>query len=325
MLSFENFTDAYVELARVIRDEYDYISSPRGMKIKEKIGVRFEITNPRKRVPNIPARKFKIQYMIAEALWYFSGNDKTEWIANYAPFWRDISDDGLTANSAYGARIFREHNRIAGAQLVQWEFVKKQLMEDPDSRRAVIHIKSPYDSLFAKKDVPCTLALQFFIRDNKLDMVANMRSSDLILGIAYDVPAFTLMQERMANELGIDVGRYVHVSNSLHVYEKHFDMLDDIVNDISVSDRCEMEQMPDIGTQAFIDMLTHLEQHVRAANDIGTLQKILEESELPSFWNDWLKVLAGHRSLKIGDKQFAGKLANSVHESILPVRRKVVS
>jgi thymidylate synthase len=323
MLTFENFTDAYLELARIVRDEHEYVSSPRGMKIKEKLGVRFEITNPRKRILNIPSRKFKIQYMIAESLWYFSGSDKTEWIANYAPFWRDISDDGITANSAYGSRIFTEHHRIAGAQMVQWDFAKKQLLDDPDSRRAVIHIKTSYDSLFAKKDVPCTLALQFFVRNGKLDMVANMRSSDLILGIAYDVPAFTLMQERMANELGIEVGRYIHVSNSLHVYEKHFEMLDEIIEDISSCDRGAMPHMPESAEHSIV-LLTALERGLRFAGAKGEIEEVLNRSKLDDYWHDWLKILAGHRALKIGEKSYASQLARSVDSSIQPIRRQEV-
>ena len=56
---FKDFTSAYISLAREVRDEYDYLSSPRGMNVKEKLGVRFEITNPLHRIPYVPARKFK--------------------------------------------------------------------------------------------------------------------------------------------------------------------------------------------------------------------------------------------------------------------------
>jgi thymidylate synthase len=157
-----------------------------------------------------------------------SGEDSTEWISHYAPFWKDISDDGKTANSAYGARIFRRHDRIGNNQIVQWDYVKEELRKDPDSRRAVIHIRTPDDSIHASKDVPCTLALQFFIREGKLHLHVNMRSSDIILGIAYDIPAFTTMQEVLANELEIELGEYVHTSNSLHCYERDFEMLDAI-------------------------------------------------------------------------------------------------
>ena len=107
-----------------------------------------------------------------------------------------ISDDGLTANSAYGARIFKKNKIIANETLNQWEYVKNELMNDPDSRRAVVHIRVPQDSATAKLDVPCTLTLQFFIRDKKLHMIVNMRSSDIIFGLTYDVPAFTLFQEK---------------------------------------------------------------------------------------------------------------------------------
>lgn len=325
---FDNFTEAYISLAGEIKDNYDFISSPRGMKVKEKLGVRFEIKNPRERIPYVPARKFKIQYMIAETLWYFSANNHTEWIANYAPFWRDISDDGVTANSAYGSRIFRHHPRIAGERLVQWNYVKDELKRDPDSRRAIIHIKTAEDSLSAKKDVPCTLALQFFIRDNKLNLVVNMRSSDLILGIAYDVPAFTYMQEMMAIELGIELGSYIHVSNSLHVYERHFDMLDEIasvntgMNSLGIAhDREPMPAMPAENLSEWA-IVYQLENELRNCKDRSGVERILRTgTSLHSYWRDWLAILASHRLLKLGEKQAARDNMNSVHESLRPIRR----
>jgi hypothetical protein len=51
-----------------------------------------------------------------------------------------------------------------------------------------------------------------------------MRSNDLVLGACYDVPAFTLMQEVMANDLGVKVGCYYHFANSMHVYSRHYGM-----------------------------------------------------------------------------------------------------
>ena len=97
--------------------------------------------------------------------------------------------------------------------------------------------------MLAVKDVPCTLTLQFFIRDGKLHQIASMRSSALIFGISYDVPAFTFFQEMFANELNVELGTYVHISNSLHVYERHFDMLNKIANLQSYSS-IPMNRMP---------------------------------------------------------------------------------
>ena len=270
MLIYENFTDAYVDLCRLIRDNSDFVSSPRGMKIKEKLGVQFRIRNPRDRLPYVKSRKFSISYFVAESMWYLSGNNSTEWISRYARFWEDISDDGKTANSAYGSRIFKSHPRIADGEIIQWNYVKEELSRDPDSRRAVIHIRTPDDSLYAVKDVPCTLSLQFFIRESKLHLHVSMRSSDIILGLAYDVPAFTLMQEILANELGIELGEYVHTSNSLHCYERDFHTLDEISSS-NEPDEVPLNEMNSLPKVFPITSLMQIEREIWRA-DVDSLK-----------------------------------------------------
>ena len=308
---YSNFSQAYVDLCRMIRDESEFVSAPRGMKIKEKLGVQFRIKNPRDRLPYIEARNFSLSYFIAETLWYMSGSNSTEWISRYASFWKDISDDGKTANSAYGARIFKLHPRIADGGLNQWNYVKDELKRDPDSRRAVIHIRTPDDSLHAVKDVPCTLALQFFIRNNRLHLHVNMRSSDIILGIAYDVPAFTTMQEILANELEVELGEYVHTSNSLHCYERDFEMLDAIANSSDNLGR----PMPAYPRVFPIDDLMRVERDVWDASE-GTIKDGLtpglgESNEDPATKNlidDWRSILMSFRARKFKDSGLAQRL-----------------
>ena len=309
MNSYSNFTQAYVDLCRQVRDDSEFESAPRGMRIKEKLGVQFRIKNPHDRLPFVEARNFSLSYFVAETLWYMSGSNSTEWISRYASFWKDISDDGKTANSAYGARIFKLHPRIADGGLNQWDYVKSELKRDPDSRRAVIHIRTPDDSLHAVKDVPCTLALQFFIREGKLHLHVNMRSSDIILGIAYDVPAFTTMQEVLANELGVDLGEYVHTSNSLHCYERDFQMLDAIANSNDNFGR----PMPALPRVFPISDLMRIEESIWRASEAeigdGLLflsSKISESSDDPAtrnFIDDWKNILVSVRARKMKDQR----------------------
>ena len=311
MKTYGNFSHAYVDLCRMIRDESDFISSPRGMKIKEKLGVQFRIRNIRDRLPHIEARNFSLSYFVAETLWYMSGSNSTEWISRYAPFWKDISDDGKTANSAYGARIFKLHPRIADGGLNQWDYVKNELRRDPDSRRAVIHIRTPDDSLHAVKDVPCTLALQFFIRESKLHLHVNMRSSDIILGIAYDVPAFTTMQEILANELNVELGEYVHTSNSLHCYERDFEMLDKIARSSDNLGR----PMPAYPRVFPIHDLMQVEEWIHNTNDgefvdgimplSPGLSDAMEDPAACQLVNDWKNILCSFRARKMKDDQLA--------------------
>ena len=316
MNEYASFTECYLDLARQIYKEPEFICAPRGMKVKEKLGVRFKIKDPLDRLPYVPARNFSVTYVIGELLWYLSGDNKTEWISNYSSFWSKISDDGETANSAYGARIFKSHDRIAGSQLVQWNYVKEELRRDPDSRRAVIHIRSPWDSTHAKLDVPCTLTLQFFIRENKLHMVVNMRSSDLILGIAYDIPAFTIFQELLARELGVGIGEYTHMSNSLHIYERHFEMVEEMLHPENIR---VAQQLHNVGgpmlpmpTDPPTSRLYAIEDHIRSAISVDTVNYLIEATaDLEDYWHDWVKILAAHRCKKLGDVAGYNSMLNS--------------
>jgi len=307
-LIFESFTQAYYALVADTYAGYEYETAPRGMKIRENLFTSFAITNPRDRLLYIPDRKFSLQYVMAEILWYLSGNNETAWISNYSSFWKDISDDGVTANSAYGARIYKVHpyqvHNLNGGGVVsglpQWDYVKQELTKDPDSRRAVIHIRQPQDSYLAQKDVPCTLSLQFFIRDKKLHMIVQMRSNDLILGTALDVPAFTFMQELMALELGVDVGTYYHTSNSMHVYERHYDMCEKILN---AETTLASTAMPPLKEKPPIEQLMSLERRARLATTSQELIVLGNEARAYSdvLWTDWAHILLAHRAKKIGD------------------------
>tara|TARA_Y100000034_G_scaffold94294_1_gene114269 strand:+ start:73 stop:1062 length:990 start_codon:yes stop_codon:yes gene_type:complete len=320
MYKFKNFTECYLTLAAEIFNNPDYIASPRGQRVKEKLAVKFELENPKDRLLQIRARNFSCSYMIAELLWYLSGDNTTEWIANYSSFWRNISDDGKTANSAYGARIFKPHPRIAMASLIQWDYVIQELKNDPDSRRAVIHIRTPDDSEKAKLDVPCTLTLQFFIREGALHQIVNMRSSDLILGIAYDIPAFTFLQEMMARQLGVELGTYTHISNSLHIYEKHFGMVKNMLQSDEIG-QAHMTQiatgpMPSLPSEPPVKELFIFEKYLRNANSKNEIDKLIEEVETLDldeiqYWADWGKLLASHRLKKLGFDFEAKMMQNS--------------
>ena len=322
--TYQSFTHCYISLVKNVYENPTYEAAPRGQKVKEILGASFTITNPRDRIPYVVGRKFSVTYMVAELLWYLSGSNSTEWISKYSGFWRDISDDGTTANSAYGARLFKTHPKIAQGRIDQWQYVVDELKRDPDSRRAVMHIRVPDDSIDAKLDVPCTLALQFFIRDGKLHQVANMRSSDVIFGIAYDIPAFTMFQELLANQLNVGVGSYTHISNSLHIYERHFGMAERILKMSNVN-KSQFQlyksygPMPDIrcGSRQelsyWIEKLMEFEEDIsKSASSDSVRQSFRRTFAYPTSdartWHDFAVILAANKVRKLEGRDEARKM-----------------
>lgn len=154
-------------------------------------------------------------YALGELAWYFSGHNDTKFISQFGSMWKRLTDDGITNNSGYGKLIYSKFG------FDQTEKVVSILKDDPDSRRAKININTPRKNVDTTKDEPCTMFLQFFIRENKLQMTTVMRSNDLWYGTPYDILFFTSLQQVIAYRLGLQCGIYTHFASSLHIYNRN--------------------------------------------------------------------------------------------------------
>ena len=191
----------------------------REKKCKEITFALIEIFDPTDLHIQIQARKFKFLYAISEFMWYLSCDRQTKNIGKLAKIWTEISDEKGEVVSNYG-NIVRE----------QWDRTVNELVSDRNSRRATLTINTPSNKKENKLDCPCTMSVQFLIRNGKLDVFVNMRSNDLIFGFCNDVFCWCLFQQMMLNELnakgvGVELGSYIHFAGSLHVYERHFELL----------------------------------------------------------------------------------------------------
>lgn len=191
------------------------IASPRGMATTEVLGVHLCLTDPRRRLVDLPpARMINPAFAVAETLWILSGSDDP-WIFQYNCALTRYTDDGRL-QGAYGPRMRRWHGRVD-----QLDQVRHLLTRDPDSRQAVIQLFDPEHDTRGHRDVPCTLNYRFFLRGGRLHMHTTMRSQDLWLGFPYDIFAATVLHELLAGWLGVELGDYHHYVDSLHLYDKH--------------------------------------------------------------------------------------------------------
>lgn len=156
--------------------------------------------------------------MVAEWLWIAGGHNDLQSLLQYNKRYAEFSDDGLTLYGAYGPRIQQS-----------WEAVVKKLTEDPDTRQALIPIWGP-ETRRDTKDTPCTLSLQFFIRDHKLHLTVNMRSSDVWLGLPNDYYVFSQLLNQMAATVTWPVGSLTMNLGSSHLYESNLDAAQQTLN-----------------------------------------------------------------------------------------------
>jgi hypothetical protein len=133
---------------------------------------------------------------------------------------------------AFRKKVYDKYNNWSFSQFY-WAF--KTLKEDKDSRQAIIHFNAMGDcQYFGVKDFVCTLTAIFNIRENKLFMTVVMRSQDIIFGLPADFAWFSVLQQQMFSHLKqvypeLELGSYTHCVHSLHLYEKHFDLVEDML------------------------------------------------------------------------------------------------
>lgn len=230
-----NINEAYSKVCRAVY-LYGEDVETRGLKVRELTNVQIELKNPRERIITSTTRAMSMCYMVGELCFYLNKATSLEQIAYYGAFWRRVSDDGKTVRSAYGHRLFNG----------QLQYAITVLSNDMYSRKAVMPIYNPTDAV-ESKDNPCTMFLQFLIRQGRLDCYTFMRSNDIWLGLPYDIAFFTIVQEIVLTVLRTTyphllMGSYFHHATSLHCYNEHIDEL----WDISSEQTCTNVVMPEV-------------------------------------------------------------------------------
>jgi thymidylate synthase len=120
--------------------------------------------------------------------------------------------------------------------MTQYAWAYNSLVNDKDSRQAVIHFNLPTHQYDGNKDFVCTMYGIFQIRNNKLNFTISMRSNDAILGLPTDVAFFCTLQQQMLVHLKptypeLELGEYTHIANSLHIYENNFKVVEEMLNE----------------------------------------------------------------------------------------------
>ncbi|TKC19102.1 thymidylate synthase [Robertmurraya kyonggiensis] len=278
MIKADNMDDVLLLLLKEIEKRGE-VHSPRGLETKEILGASFELTNPRNRVIINKKRKMSISFAIGEFLWYLRGSNQLEIINYYNKRYKNYSDDGETLYGAYGKRIFGQTNTESQSQ---WSVLKEKLKNDPSSRQAVISIFTSKDLNHNSKDIPCTCLLQFFIRNNALHCITYMRSNDIIWGLPYDVFSFTMFQELLANQLGVNLGTYKHFAGSLHLYSNHYNLSHEIQNTNNPILKA-MDTMP-FTSDEDINKILEVEALLRNGKDYSQIK-------LPEFWEKLISII----------------------------------
>jgi thymidylate synthase len=252
----ENSLDDLLRAAiEAVLERGEYVSPTKGPN-RELRGVTLQLTNPRARLSRSESRG-KVFSALGELLWYLSGSNATDHIAHYISHYSRY-DEGGVVFGGYGPRLRGDTDQLAT--------VIDLLRKRPSTRRAVIQLFDGADLLEPHEDVPCTCTLQFLSRETGLDVIVYMRSNDVFIGLLHDAFCFSMIQEVVARSIAVDVGQYIHVVGSLHLYDNDADDARRFLDEGYFGTK-EMPPMPDVNPMAGVAEILAVEAELRGGSD----------------------------------------------------------
>ena len=142
---------------------------------------------------------------------------------------RILNEDEFAAKygelgNIYGSQ-WRHWKTTQGETIDQLAQVIEMLKTSPDSRRLLVSAWNPED-VPSMALPPCHTMFQFYVADGKLSCQLYQRSADVFLGVPFNIASYALLTHLIANEVGLEVGEFVHTLGDAHLYLNHLEQVD---------------------------------------------------------------------------------------------------
>ena len=228
-------------------------------------------------------------FHLMESLWMLAGRKDVAFLEHYNKNMRSFSDDGESFNGAYGHR-WREW--FLRDQIVE---AIKMLKHSHQTRRVVIGMWDPaYDLGHPSADIPCNTHIYFRSNFTGLEMTVCCRSNDAVWG-AYGANAvhFSILHEFIARAVEQRQGKMYQISNNLHIYEHHWDLLD-----TPVKDYCPY----DLRTDLVQPLFTHSHQWPLFLEDCEVMEVGLYPNYHTKFFSEVVRpAMRSYAAFRAGD------------------------
>jgi thymidylate synthase len=158
---------------------------------------------------------FKI--MANELLWFVSGNSNIKVLQdNKIHYWDDFADKDLNLGPVYGVQ-WRHWKDPRGGEIDQLAWAIDQIKNNPDSKAIIVSAWNPAD-LEEMRLPPCHTMFQFDVTKGKLRMQLYQRSSDVFLGLPFNITQYALLLMMVAKITRLEARELIVSIGSAHLY-----------------------------------------------------------------------------------------------------------
>jgi len=187
--------------------------------------------------PLLTTKKVHFKSVANELLWFLRGDTNVHWLnENGVTIWDEWADDSGELGPIYGKQWTAWPTKDGGA-LNQIDYVVNTLRTNPNSRRILFHgwnpeflpdeRLTPQDNARAGKMAlpPCHLLYQFYVAEGRLSAQLYIRSSDIFLGLPYNIASLALLTHMLAQQCDLIPNEIIVSMGDLHGYSNHMSQI----------------------------------------------------------------------------------------------------
>lgn len=185
-------------------------------------GIFFKLDNSKDDAFLLTTKHVAWKAAVKEMYWiYIMQSNKVKDLQDMGTrIWDEWAKEDGTIGPAYGAAI----NVPTFGYKNQLEYVVETLKKDPNSRRVMINLWD-VDKLHEMALTPCCYNVIFNVLDGKLYMQLNIRSSDVALGLPFNIFQFQVLHKLIAHECKVEPADMIVMISNLHYYDRHEEKL----------------------------------------------------------------------------------------------------
>ncbi|WP_134059435.1 thymidylate synthase [Rheinheimera aquimaris] len=187
--------------------------------------------------PLLTTKKLHFKSIANELIWFLNGNTNNNWLnENGVKIWDEWALEDGSLGPIYGEQWTAWPTKDGGT-INQIDYVVDTLKNNPNSRRILFHgwnveflpdeTVSPQENVRKGKMAlpPCHLLYQFYVANGRLSGQLYIRSSDIFLGLPYNIASLSLLVHMLCQQCDLQPGEVIVSFGDLHAYSNHMSQI----------------------------------------------------------------------------------------------------
>ena len=213
----------YHDLVKLVMEKGTHKKTRTGVDTISYFGAFYKVDLSRG-FPLLTTKKMQWKSLLHEVLWYLSGENHIRNLRQHTKIWDAWADEDGNLETAYGYywRHFPSAQKDKDGQwqikeVDQIQYVIDEIERNPSSRRLVVSAWEPGNATTSKLP-PCHYSFVFNVNNGKLNCHLTQRSGDIALGIPFNLAAYSLLTQVIAQQVGLELGEFAHTIIDAHIY-----------------------------------------------------------------------------------------------------------